>query len=82
MIITTFSNQKAIEINGKRYKPGASYSFTNEEWASMYERSFFKVETVKEETKSKQKKDNERISKSNNGSDSSGVDGSDTEILS
>lgn len=43
MITTTFSNSKAIEINGKRFKPGASYTFTQSEWDNFFEKSFFKV---------------------------------------
>ncbi len=62
MITTTFSNSKAIEINGKRFKPGASYTFTQSEWDNFYEKSFFKVLEVKQEIKTKPKKENERIS--------------------
>ena len=43
MITITFSGNKAIEINGKRYKPNASYEFTEKEWGEMYEKSFFVI---------------------------------------
>ena len=43
MITTTFSGNKAVMINGKRYKPDASYEFTEKEWGEMYEKSFFVV---------------------------------------
>ncbi len=62
MITTTFSGNKAIEINGKRFKPGASYTFTETEWDNFYEKSFFKVyeaEQIKETKKSKPKEKDE-----------------------
>ena len=68
MITTTFSGNKAIEINGKRYKPNATYEFSEKEWGEMYEKSFFVimdkiVEVLKEEIKTKKKKD-ESVSES------------------
>ena len=61
MITTTFSGNKAIEINGKRYKPNASYEFTEKEWGEMYEKSFFAVLEI---PKIKSKKKDEPISES------------------
>lgn len=61
MITTTFSGTKAIEINGKRYKPNATYEFTEKEWGEMYEKSFF---TVLEIPKIKKQKKDESIPES------------------
>lgn len=61
MITTTFSGNKAIEINGKRYKPNANYEFSEKEWGEMYEKSFF---VILEIPKIKSKKKDEPISES------------------